>query len=160
MEAPLAPTLLLAHLAQYGREWRESKIPPAVRTKGVYRCDITVRDDTFALRFEPQGRGPQFLWRGRVLPTADGSGSLVAASAEMTRGSVAAYAVGLLVVLLFWAGPQLYYGAVAFPVLGIAFLIAFVALASSWRTAEQAVFFEQVLAHVVRSPAHGAPPTT
>lgn len=102
----LSQSEVLDRLARYGKEWRESKIPPKARNQ-FFGCRITVRAHEFELELQPQGRGPQFVWQGRVLSDDLTGGSRIHVRAQMKRW----YAIFLLIVFAlffaWWDAPQL-----------------------------------------------------
>lgn len=83
---PGTPDEFLGALQRYGREWRESRIPPRLRAEGVYRCTVAIRGDAFELRLNRVRRGPAVLCEGRALANADG-GTRVVARARITTAS-------------------------------------------------------------------------
>jgi hypothetical protein len=99
----LSPAVVLERLAQYGKEWRESKIPPSERNK-MYGCRITVQGAEFELELEPQGRGPFFIWRGAVVPVDGASGCRILARAHQKTWSRLFRAIAFTLFVTWWAG--------------------------------------------------------
>jgi len=150
MLSPLPPATVVDRLASYGKEWRESKIPVGLRSSGIYGCQVTVRGDTFKLRLEPQGRGPQLVWTGQVAPEA--TGSRLNIRSEQTVGSRASvFAVLLFIAVLWW--PAIRAGEWGFVLMGMLFMGGFVALTTAWRSTSQRAECEAVLAHVTHAKA-------
>jgi hypothetical protein len=160
MESPVPPDALLERLAQYARQWRESKLPAAVRARGIYGCRVAVRGSAFELELEPQGNGPQLVWRGDVTPGAGGAGSRRRARAALTRGSKLLQAGVVAVILGWWAAPQVLDGSVAFPVFGVGSMLAFIAGVTAWRASDQAPLCQQILAQLAGAPAALSPLAT
>ena len=150
MISPLPPATVVDRLARYGKEWRESKIPPGLRSSGIYGCQVTVRSETFKLRLEPQGRGPQLVWTGQVTPEA--AGSRLNIRSEQTVGSRASVlAVLLFMAVLWW--PTIQAGEWGFVIVGMLFMGGFVAVTTAWRSNSQRAECEAVLGHVTHAKA-------
>lgn len=153
MCSPLPPADVLDRLARYGKEWRESKIPPAVRATGIYGCQVTVENDAFRLELEPQGRGPQLEWTGQVVP--EGTGSRLSIRSTQTRWSRgSAVAVVLFIAVVSW--PTVRAGDFAFFIIGTSFMGGFIALTTAWRSNAQRADCQAILASVV-TPAASIP---
>jgi hypothetical protein len=102
----LAPSEVLDRLARYGKEWRESKIPPSARGK-FFGCRITVRGHEFELELEPQGNGGVFVWRGQVEADATNGGSRIHARATLKRWYAIISVIAVVLFIVAWDGPQL-----------------------------------------------------
>lgn len=150
MLSPLPPAAVLDRLASYGKEWRESKIPPALRASGIYGCQVAIQDDAFKLRLEPQGRGPQLVWTGRVIPEAMGS-RLDVRSAQTGWSRASAVAVLLFIVGVSWSSIRV--GDFGFLIMGMLFMGGFIAAATAWRSNAQRADCQAILAHVTGARA-------
>jgi len=145
MRSPLPPAAVVDRLASYGREWRESKIPPTLRASGIYGCQITFQNGAFKLRLEPQGRGPQLVWTGRVTPEATGS-RLDVRSAQTGWSRASVFAVLLFTVGL--AGSMIRAGEFGLAILPMVFMTSFIAVVTAWRSNAQRADCQAILAHV------------
>lgn len=159
IDLPRPPAELLSALAAFGKEWRESKMPPEVREAGTYGCRVIVSGSSFALTFEPQGRGPQLEWHGTVSPVANGAGSRISLSAGHTRLSKASYAIMFTIMLVWWVAPQFFDrertpGSMLFAIAGLSLLAVFVAWATAWRAKQQVSECYAVLRQVGTAPTH------
>jgi len=103
----LSPSEVIERLARYGKEWRESKIPPNLRTQ-FFGCRIVVSGQQFELELEPQGRGPYFIWRGKVDSDNLSGGSRILMRARMKRWYAIYTLTASVLFFAWWAAPQLF----------------------------------------------------
>jgi hypothetical protein len=102
----LAPSEVLDRLARYGKEWRESKIPPSARGQ-FFGCRITVRGHEFELQLEPQGNRGVFIWRGQVVADSATGGSRIHARAKLKWWYAIVSVIAVVFFIGWWDGPQL-----------------------------------------------------
>ncbi len=157
MLTPLPPAEVLARLAAYGQEWRESKIPPTLRSAGIHTCKIAVENERFRLHLNRVGRDPSFVWIGKV--AASGQGSRIDASWEVARES-RIYNLALLGFLgIAWAWISFRAGAWWPPIIGLAFMSGAIAFSTASASRRQRGFCAAILTHVadaktcIRAPA-------
>lgn len=94
IELALPPAQVLEQLMRYGKDWRESRLPPEAR--GV-RFSLKVRDRSFELRLLGNG---ELTWLGSVVDSGDGGGSVLTAAPQPIRTS----AIGWLLMIPASAG--------------------------------------------------------
>ena len=92
----LAPGEVLDRMARYGKEWRESKIPPSAHGR-FFACRIIVHGHEFELELEPNGG---VVWRGQVVANAISGGSRIQARAKLKRW----YAIFLVIAIVLFIG--------------------------------------------------------
>lgn len=150
--SPLPATEVLSRLAIYGHEWRESKIPQALRTR-YYTCRIDVRSDEFELELQPQGNGPIFIWLGGVTADASG-GSRIRARARQKRWSLIFTLIFLTAFFGWWFYPQVFgeqrsADSAVFAIGGACLFLLFQAAVTAGRAMEQGDACKVIFAHIL-----------
>src|SRR5689334_19377323 len=82
---PIPPSETLRRIDAFGREWRESKMPPDLRLRGFTGARTTVDGASFTLSLQPAQRNATFIVRGAV--TSEGDQSLVTAEVHEAKWS-------------------------------------------------------------------------
>jgi len=154
LSSPLNPRDVLDRLDAFAKDWRESKLPPEVRSAGVHSCRLVVTRPGFRLSLEPQGGGPQLVWVGLVA-AADASGRIDVRS-ELSKGSRAWIAV-LLAFLSFSALSDASAGARWFSIIGLILTGGAATFATAWRSTEQSALCVAVLAHIAAARVSSPP---
>ena len=80
-ESPLPPHDVLAALADYAKDWRESIMPAGLRRSGLLTLYLTVNGSDFQIHYGRSRRGQpiRFVCEGTVSPRPSGGGSLIRA---------------------------------------------------------------------------------
>jgi len=79
-DSPASAAAVLEAIRQDVREWRESVIPDALRSRGVFRVEGRVRGDRFELRYVGSfEHSPDVVLRGAVVARPEGGCDVVAA---------------------------------------------------------------------------------
>jgi len=151
MVSPLALNEVRDSLASYGREWRESKIPPSVRAAGVHTCRVVVCEGEFTLQFEPQGRGPQLKWVGRL--AARSTGTTIQLRSKQTTFSRWSKVALAATFLAFWSfvGAGDFWPVAATVIVMTILLAPWIAWRIAWRSSSQRQMCETVLTQVARA---------
>ena len=158
IDSPLSDAELTRRLTAYGHDWRESKIPPALLSRGLRTCKINLADSTLLLVTGPQGRGPKIEWKGNVLPLE--SGSRLVLSPSPSVGTRLSYAAVLVFVLgLAFASSSAASRVVLFFV-GVPGMVAFIALSIRLRTNAQTDEIRVLLADIIGAPSAETPHAT
>ena len=96
-ELPNPPHEVLRHLADFGADWRESRIPVALRRAGVLGVAVEVDADQFQMQIQAARRSPEFRLRGVVAVTPNG-GSRINGRLELSPANRAIMSCLVLVV--------------------------------------------------------------
>ena len=148
MFSAFRPDDVLNRLVKYGEEWRESKIPPLLRSAGIHTCRVLKRDSEFALQLEPQARGPQLQWIGRV--SASPEGSRIDVRSKQTVWSRALNVGGLLFVSFFVVSwPAIKRGDYWFQLAGLFLLGCVYVFVTASQSSRQRKLCEAILVEVI-----------
>ena len=97
LTSPASSAAVLDAIRQEVREWRESVIPPTLRSQGVVQVEGTIRGARFELRYAGSDEAlPDVVLRGAVVARPEGGCEVVATLAR----SAGVFALPALIALL------------------------------------------------------------
>jgi hypothetical protein len=108
IESPYPIEDTVERLLAFGREWRESKIPPEVRRRGVFGCTVMIKGNDLYVDLVPRRQEPVMAWTCQVLPREERQSLVVLASGMKKQGFIF-YGV-LLVGVFVWGTIQPWFG--------------------------------------------------
>ena len=98
---PLTPEQVLATIRTRAAYWQESRVPPELRSRGMFGIDAAIEGSRFELKLQDLGRDPPaspYRLVGTVTAEADGS----RIRARVTRLSGARWGGALVAVFGLW----------------------------------------------------------
>lgn len=132
---PQAPEELLQHLLDFGKEWRESKLPASLRADSVFGATVTKSPNGFRMTLEHGRREPHFELHAVIVPS--GADTIVQGHVTLVwwnRVWVGVIAIAIVALFAASSYPSEWFAATVFTILGESMLL-FVLL-SAHRRAE------------------------
>ena len=151
LQLPYPPAEMLRRLAEFGADWRESKIPTELRQAGILGAGVQIRDDQFTMTIRAARRSPNLELHGVVAANPDGGSRVSGAVQLSTANQVMRAAFVVIIGALVWGSSGFLTAALASIAL-IAVIAGLSAAGGRFSEREYRTLPEQA-AHCHRDPA-------